>query len=290
MIDYAKVSKIVEYAQRGIWPNRDSEEVSPKTKLMPYLKRIIRSYLRKDQNKKFTVEQQRILNALKSKRSWEYPWVLDHLCALQHGAKILDCGCGKARFANELYRRGFQPYGLDFFIGNNKGWGIDDEILRKYSGRVRFINGSMHEIPWESNYFDAVTCISVMEHVIIDQPEHKNDIQYHLTCLDEMKRVVKPGGLLVCTYDIYIDPRLTHAGTPEWGPNGWYYLDDIDYLAMELKDPEAKRFTLREISLDEDTYFVPPDTYFAGGFSPTGEFFCDYNRLTSIGFCLIKLS
>lgn len=288
MIDYARVSKMVEYARKGIWPNVDPEAVSPAALLVSRLKQQIKSFLIKNHGKKFTVEQIRVLNALKSKRNWEYPWVLNQLNDLQSGAKILDCGCGKARFVGELCRRGFQPYGLDFFIGEKKGWGIDDDTLHKYAGRVEFINGSMHEIPWEDNYFDAITCISVMEHIIIDQPEHAKDPKYHLTCLKEMKRVLKPGGLLVCTYDTYIDSRLAHAGTPEWGPKGWYYLDDIDCMGMALKDHSAKRVTLREISLDEDAYFVPPDSYFANGFSPAGEFFCEYKRLTAIGFCLVK--
>jgi SAM-dependent methyltransferase len=204
------------------------------------------------------------------------------------GAKILDCGCGKGRFAGELYRRGYRSCGLDFFIGKKKGWGIDDETIRKYRGRVNFINGSVHQIPWEDNYFDGVTCISVMEHIVIDQPEHAKDPKYHLVCLDEMKRVLKPGGLLVCTYDTFIDSRLAHAGTAEWGVTGWNYSDDIDYLGMTLKDPNSRRVTLHEISLEEDAYFVPPDVYFARGFSPKGEFFCEYKRLTAIGFSLIK--
>ena len=288
MIDYAKVSKMVEYAKRRIWPNVDPARVDAEAPLLSQLKQWIKSHLVKSQSKKFTVEERLVLNALRSKRNWEYPWVLEQLETLPPGAKILDCGCGKARFAGELHRRGYQPYGLDFFIGKKKGWGIDEDTIRKYTGRVNFINGSMDQIPCEDNYFDCVTCISVIEHIVIDQPEHTKDPKYHLICLDEMKRVLRPGGLLVCTYDTFIDSRLAHAGTPEWGAKGWNYLDDIDYLGMTLKDPNAKRVTIDEMSLDEDAYFVPPDVYFARGFSPEGHFFCEYKRLTALGFCLVK--
>jgi ubiquinone/menaquinone biosynthesis C-methylase UbiE len=288
MIEYAKVSKIVEYAVRRIWPNANPERVNREVPLLSHLKQRIKSLLVKSQDKNFKSEQDLVLNALRSKRYWEYPWVLEQLEALPSGAKILDCGCGKARFAGELHRRGYQSSGLDFFIGKKRSWGIDNDTIRKYRGRVNFINGSMEQIPCEDNYFDGVTCISVMEHIVIDQPEHAKDPKYHLICLDEMKRVLRHGGLLVCTYDTFIDPKLAHAGTPEWGATGWNYLDDIDYLGMTLKDPNAKRVTLHEISVDEDAYFVPPDLYFARGFSPAGKFFCDYKRLTSVGFCLVK--
>lgn len=143
----------------------------------------------------------------------------------------------------------------------------------------------MEDIPAPDNHFDAVTCISVMEHVVI---ENRHDPSVHLHCLDEMKRVLKPGGLLICTYDTILNAGVVYGGSREWGPHGWYYLDDIDYLQMPFKDPATRRITREEIMLDEEAFFIPPDLYFLYGYGSGFERFGLYHRLTSVGFALIK--
>jgi len=124
-----------------------------------------------------------------------------------------------------------------------------------------------------------------MEHVVINT---KDDAGYHFHCLDEMKRVLKPGGVLICTYDTILDRKSVFAGTKEWGTNGWYYGDDIDYLSMKFLNPLSRVKTREEILEDEDAFFIPPDIYFQFGFGQGFALSDTFHRLTSVGFALIK--
>lgn len=284
MLDYARISKMLEYQKCRVWP-------------LDRTRAGLKSFL-KDATRLIFPDRGPVSPALAAgpeysvfrmgTRGWEYPWVLEQLSRLPVGARILDCGCGVSEFPEELWRQGFKPTGLDFFVGSHPkrpGYGITDSHIRKLQGRVEFLNGSMEQIPADDCSFDVVTCISVMEHIVI---EYRHDPTVHLRCLDEMKRVLKPGGLLICTYDTILDPEVVYAGTEEWGPNGWYYLDDIDYLRMPFADPHARRIEREEIALDEDAFFVPPDLYFIRGYGSGFEEFGRYHRLTSVGFALTK--
>lgn len=221
-------------------------------------------------------------------RGWEYPWVLEQLSAFPKGAQILDCGCGRSGFVEELYRRGFQPTGLDLLVGeeeNTKGYGITSSYVERLKGKVSFIDANVRSIPVEKPFFDAVTCISVMEHIVIDS---KDESAFHFKCLDEMKRVIRPGGLLICTYDTILNRKVVYGDREQWGNDGWNYLSDIDYLDMPLFNPLSTRYSIEDIMLDEDAFYVPPDLYLQHGYGSGFDYFGSYRRLTSVGFVLVK--
>jgi SAM-dependent methyltransferase len=260
MLDYARISQMLKYQKLRIWPIGTPEAYA---------------------DGPFAVFRM-------GTRGWEYPWVLTQLEELKAGAKILDCGCGTSGFPMELFRRGYRPTGLDFFVGEAPkvpGYGMTDSYRKSLRGKVEFINGDVGNIPAEDNTFDAVTSISVMEHVVI---EHRDDPSYHLRCLDEMKRVLKPGGLLVCTYDTILNKHVVYGETSQWGNEGWYYLRDIEYLRMKPKDANTRSISREEIILDEDAFFIPPDLYFEHQYGAGFEYFGPYHRLTSVGFAFIK--
>jgi SAM-dependent methyltransferase len=260
LIDYARISKMVEYQKANVWPLN----VMQNTENTPWL--VFR----------------------RGTRGWEHPWVLEQLGGLPRGAKVLDCGCGRSGFVEELHRRGFQPTGLDLLVGEKeetKGYGITNDYVRKLRGKVSFITADLHNIPGHDGYFDAVTCISVMEHIVI---AHKEDAAYHLKCLDEMKRVLRPGGLLICTYDTILNEKVVYGERPEWGEGGWNHLKDIEYLGMPLKQPDSPRYSTEDIMADEDAFFVPPDLYLRDGYGNGFDHFGPYHRLTSVGFVLMK--
>ena len=90
------------------------------------------------------------------------------------GARVLDLGCGKGRFAAHLSRLGAEVVGLDLSMGMlAEAVGID---------RVR---ASARRLPFVDGTFDAVVAIEVIEHVESVEP-----------VLDEARRVLKPGGYL----------------------------------------------------------------------------------------------
>ena len=74
-------------------------------------------------------------------------------------------------------------------------WGpIPPRMLKKYN--INYIIGDFLKLPFESNSFDVVSCVSVIEHMPKDT---------QIIGVKEMARVIKPGGKLIITYDNYED-------------------------------------------------------------------------------------
>jgi SAM-dependent methyltransferase len=99
-------------------------------------------------------------------------------------------------------RRGALARALTFHVRRNRTrlarawrpdfWGpVSPTLLRRY--RVRYLRGDLTRLPLQSGVFDAVTCVSVLEHL----PHAAR-----LAGLREMTRLLRPGGRLVLTYDL----------------------------------------------------------------------------------------
>jgi ubiquinone/menaquinone biosynthesis C-methylase UbiE len=61
------------------------------------------------------------------------------------------------------------------------------------------------KLPFPDSYFDRVTNISVLEHVIYLVKQDTNVILKGF--VNEMLRVLKPKGLVVLTFDVNMDPK-----------------------------------------------------------------------------------
>lgn len=99
------------------------------------------------------------------------------------GKRVLDIACGSG-------------YGTDI-LGENAesvlGVDIDGETIRKCretyrNDRLRFVQGSVEKIPAEDAAFDVVVSFETIEHV---------DEQLQKQFLREIRRVLRPGGLLI---------------------------------------------------------------------------------------------
>lgn len=110
--------------------------------------------------------------------------------------KILDCGCGEGfylKIISEL--SGCQLYGFD----------CDEKVLnrarRELNGsRVWLNQGDIYNLPYRDGEFDKIILSEVLEHL----PDDVN-------ALREVKRVLKPGGILLITvpnsnYPFFWDP------------------------------------------------------------------------------------
>ena len=289
MFDYARISTMLRYEKSGVYP------WSPlKGGFLPQkVQDVARILINKGPIRKPYISRNNSLGASgifrHGTRGWEYPWTIEMLTYAPKGALILDCGCGQSQLLNELSIRGFRMVGLDCFITDREFKqgkdGVTTSFRNKMKSKVQFLNGGMSEIPAEDNSFDVVTCISVMEHVVISTRKDKG---YHFKCLEEMRRVLKPGGLLICTYDTILNKKAVYGGTLEWGEEGWYYADDIEYLQMQFVKPEQRVVSRQEILEDEDAFFIPPDIYFQLGFGQGLALSDTFHRLTSVGFALVK--
>lgn len=94
-------------------------------------------------------------------------------------ARILDAGCGEGVLVEEFRKKGFRIEGLDL--------NYESEIVR---------NGSVLEMPYEKDSFDAVLFLDVFEHLgYADQPK----------ALAEIRRVLRSRGRLIVSI-----PNLAH--------------------------------------------------------------------------------
>ena len=112
-------------------------------------------------------------------------------CQVAAGGRVLDLGCGTGELARHIDTAKFRVIGCE----------ISAEMLGRAaagdpSGAVKWVqlDPGWQMLPFESGSFDAVVAASVLEYV--DQPG---------TVLGECARVLRPGGVMLCTV-----PNLAH--------------------------------------------------------------------------------
>lgn len=129
-----------------------------------------------------------IKKVLLNERIIEIPFAIGALNSVTKGSKILDVGCMESVLPLFIAGLGYEVTGFDF---------------RKYPYKVpnfKFIQGSILNLPFEKDYFDVVTCISTIEHVGIGfYSDPKDTSSSDIKGMVEIKRVLKPEGLLVLT-------------------------------------------------------------------------------------------
>ena len=101
--------------------------------------------------------------------------------------RILDAGCGGGRNLPYFLRHGFDVRAIDEDAG-----ALD--AVRRLAGTLspalpadNFQCGSLCALPWESDSIDAVVCSAVLHFA--------DDMQEFTTMVEEMWRVLKPGGI-----------------------------------------------------------------------------------------------
>ncbi|HEY4346607.1 MAG TPA: class I SAM-dependent methyltransferase [Gaiellaceae bacterium] len=95
---------------------------------------------------------------------------------------LLDIGYGSGVFLPELARRTNRLVGVDVHAGRQ---GVA-EMAAGLGIAVELLDASLFELPFDDGTFDALVCISVMEHLRELEP-----------ALAELRRVLRRGGLLV---------------------------------------------------------------------------------------------
>ncbi|WP_296705116.1 bifunctional 2-polyprenyl-6-hydroxyphenol methylase/3-demethylubiquinol 3-O-methyltransferase UbiG [Algoriphagus sp.] len=108
--------------------------------------------------------------------------------------KILDAGCGEGRNAVYFINSGHQVFGFDQNETAIQYCRYMAKSLNPNYDAHRFQVGTMEEIPFHKEAFDAVICMAVL-HFAKDE-----DHFWHM--MQEMLRVLKPGGVLwfrMCT-------------------------------------------------------------------------------------------
>jgi SAM-dependent methyltransferase len=135
--------------------------------------------------------------AYMTRRAREARQRLEAVGPIADDARVLQVGCG--------------PNGLLFFFGAREAFGIDPladhyrELFPAWAPRVRTIAGFGESLPYEAESFDIVLCDNVVDHA--EGPRR---------IVEEMCRVLKPGGLLYFTVNVhhpfYHFAATLHAG------------------------------------------------------------------------------
>lgn len=125
------------------------------------------------------------------------------LLNLNSHSKILDVGCGSGAILIPLWENGYQAVGVDPEPADLYGRLASLESLERFRKSVICARGEA--LPFHSGVFDIVICSEVIEHV--QRPE---------LILNEIHRVLKPGGALCITVPGYLTERLFGLMHPKW--------------------------------------------------------------------------
>ena len=109
---------------------------------------------------------------------------------LAEGMTVLDAGCGYGRNLVHLLREGCNVYALD---ANAAGVEHVRQLAAELAPRLcadHFSVGAIEKMPFESEFADAVICSSVLHFA--------RDEQHFLAMVEELWRVLGPGGMLFC--------------------------------------------------------------------------------------------
>lgn len=129
-------------------------------------------------------------------RQWEYPYVFKRIKKViqqEPKSRILDAGSGVTFF----------PYYLksQFFAANvcccdydGILSGIYEQINTDIDKSVEFSIADLRELPYDNDWFNIIYCISVLEHTADYEK-----------IIEELYRVLRPGGELVVTFDLSLD-------------------------------------------------------------------------------------
>lgn len=119
----------------------------------------------------------------RSKHMWEHgsrkdivPFMKKYI---KHG-NVIDVGCGDGYGSHVLKRNGFNVIGVD----------ISEEMItraneQKIDDSIEFKQADVHNLPFHEEMFDGALVINVVEWT--EEPLH---------ILNELKRVIKPGGMI----------------------------------------------------------------------------------------------
>lgn len=163
-------------------------------------------------------------------RVWEYPYACKALRQHGlHGGALLDIGSALTFFPSYLSNKGYDVYATDIdarMIKWHKQIVDNQEFIRanpKFGKLKSYDLEDVTKLSYPDNTFDAVTNISVLEHLPYEALK---------TAIKQIHRVLKAGGILVCTLDVHIDGERNQHHSPL---NQQELVDFMELLAQHFQ-------------------------------------------------------
>ena len=182
------------------------------------------------------------------------------LMELEPGDRVLDLGCGTGWASRRLARVAGEVVGLD----------VADEMLHRAEqassgfGNIRYVWGSAEKIPAPENHFTKVLSVESF-YYYADQGK----------ALDELRRVLAPGGRLFILINLYKDNHYSLRWVSELKVPV-QALSEAEYLALlerhGFRNVQARRIPDRSPS---------PDVYSGKWFKNAGEL-KDFKRIGAL--------
>ncbi|MEZ0075367.1 SAM-dependent methyltransferase [Planotetraspora sp. GP83] len=152
-----------------------------------------------------------------STRRVEFPWAF-HASPVRPGMRAVEIGGGMSGFQFALDRSGARVINVDPFVGYGEAdapWPDPVEshkaLNRLLGTRVELRRSRLGAAGLPSDSADAVYCISTLEHLAAAEVDE---------VLAEARRILRPGGDLVLTVDLFLDIHpFTGTTRNQWGRN-----------------------------------------------------------------------
>ncbi len=149
--------------------------------------------------------------------------------SLDQCGSLLDVGSGMCHWSKLLFPF-LKPATEVFAVDNDPAWAAYQEEHREYFSQrgasFHFDCASADRLPYEDNHFDLVTCQTLLIHV--REPEQ---------VIAEMKRVLKPGGIILCAEPNNQVQHLTRSSL-----SATYTIDEtMDHIRYALLYEKGKK-------------------------------------------------
>lgn len=165
------------------------------------------------------------------------------------GLRVLDIGCRDGFFSFEMERRGADVVSCDYASPQATGFPIAARIL---DSRLQYRVRNVYNLrPEDDGLFDIVLFLGLLYH-----------LRNPMLAIDQVRSVLKPGGLLFVTTHLVADPDLRDTKLPVWQflPRASY---DGDATNKWIPNLPGLTSALEESSLAVRDAYVPPGVDFA---------------------------
>ena len=149
--------------------------------------------------------------------------------------QILDFGAGAGRHVAEFREAGYAALGVDRAFSSHEEGSVEDEFLRR-------LDPPEYRLPFDDGEFDFVYSMAVMEHVV--DPG---------TALEEIARVMRPGGLSVHVFPSRWRPIETHMNVPFGGRFQSYWFLRL-WAALGIRNRFQRGSSAQQVALANAQY------------------------------------